>query len=223
VTARPERDAPEDVAGDYTRLAARYAEELADELDAKPLDRALLAALVEQTHGLGPIADLGCGPGHVSAHLAGLGAKVVGIDLSPGMIAIAQSREPTLEFRIGDLRELPVGDGECGGIVAFYSLIHLSPSDRAAAYREMHRVLAPAGRALIAFHIGDEVVHPGELWGIPIGLGFRFLQVDDVADGLTGAGLTIEARLERLPHEGTEHPSRRAYLIARRLPDTVAP
>jgi SAM-dependent methyltransferase len=211
------------VAGDYTRLAEHYAREFGDELVGKPLDRALLAALVEQTRTFGPVADLGCGPGHVSAHLAGLGAAVVGIDLSPGMVAIAKRRAPTLEFRIGDLRELPIGDGECGGIAALYCLIHLSRADRAEAYREMHRILTPGGRALIAFHIGDEVVHPGDLWGIPIGLGFRSLQVDDVADGLTGAGLTIEARVERLPYEGAEHPSRRGYLIAHRRPDTAAP
>ncbi len=53
----------------YDAVAGDYAEHLSGELAAKPLDRALLAAFAElvRTAGIGPVADLGCGPGHVTA------------------------------------------------------------------------------------------------------------------------------------------------------------
>ncbi|MCW2677362.1 MAG: bioC1 [Modestobacter sp.] len=68
----------------FDAVAADYAATSRDELAGRPLDRALLAAFAELAGGLGPIADLGCGPGHVTAHLSALGADAFGVDLSPG-------------------------------------------------------------------------------------------------------------------------------------------
>ena len=48
-----------------------------------------------------PIADLGCGPGHIAAWLAGQGVAPVGIDLSPAMIAVGRRDHPNAEFRRG--------------------------------------------------------------------------------------------------------------------------
>lgn len=69
----------------YDAIAAEYDRQLGDELDGKPLDRALLTGFVELV-GTGRIADVGCGPGHVTRFLADQRAEVVGLDLSPGMI-----------------------------------------------------------------------------------------------------------------------------------------
>ena len=102
-----------------------YAAGFRDELAGKPLDRALLACLAEQADDGAPIADLGCGPGHVAAWLAGRGVTAVGIDLSPAMIAAGRRDYPHVEFRVGDLLELPAADGEFGAAIAFYSIIHL--------------------------------------------------------------------------------------------------
>ncbi len=65
----------------YDAVAEEYATGFREELAHKPLDRALLACLIEQTEKGAPIADLGCGPGHVSAWLASHGVTAVGIDL----------------------------------------------------------------------------------------------------------------------------------------------
>ena len=73
----------------YDLVAERYAAEIAGELTHKPLDRGLLDAVAELAGG-GPVADVGCGPGHVAAYLAGRGARTVGLDLSPGMCAVAR-------------------------------------------------------------------------------------------------------------------------------------
>jgi hypothetical protein len=74
----------------YDAVAA-YAEWVSNDLTAKPLDRALLGVFAELGHGAGagPVADLGCGPGRLTAHLHSLGLSAFGrrpvaIDGCPG-------------------------------------------------------------------------------------------------------------------------------------------
>jgi len=55
----------------YDAVAADYAERLGDELAHKPFDRAWLLDLAARVAGRGLIGDVGCGPGHVTAVLAG--------------------------------------------------------------------------------------------------------------------------------------------------------
>jgi len=199
----------------YDAVAEKYAEGFRDELAYKPLDRALLTCLIEQTGQGAPIADLGCGPGHVSAWLASHGATAVGIDLSAGMIAVARRDHPGAEFRQGDFLALPAGDGEFGAAVALYSVIHLEPGELRRAFTEIHRVLRPAGLLLVAFHIGSEVRHVTNWLGHGVDVDFRFLEPGHVASAMEGAGLGVEARLERINYP-EEHDTRRGYLLARR-------
>jgi SAM-dependent methyltransferase len=180
------------------------------------LDRALLLAFAEQVGALGPICDLGCGPGHVAAFLASAGAAVEGIDLSSGMIAHARQRFPTLAFHQGDMRSLAIADATFGGIIAFYSIIHLAPSELIPTFQEWWRVLRPAGSVLVAFHSGDSVVHLDSWWDQPVDLDFRFLPTDAVATALQQAHFSIEATVRRAPYPGVEHPSERVYLLARK-------
>ncbi len=87
----------------YDRVAAEYAARIADELAGKPLDRALLACFAEQVDGMGTVVDMGCGPGHVAAYLQGLGVPMIGIDLSPEMVAVARQRSPHIAFEQGSM------------------------------------------------------------------------------------------------------------------------
>lgn len=199
----------------YDAVAEQYAASFRDELADKPLDRALLGCLIEQAAGDAPIADLGCGPGHVSAWLAGHGARAVGIDLSAAMIAVARREHPEAEFREGDLLELPAADGEFAAAVAFYSVIHLDPGELGRAFRQIRRVLRPGGLLLIAFHAGSEVRHLAEWWGHEVDVSFRFLEPPDIARALDDAGLRTEMQLERTSYP-QEIETRRAYLLARR-------
>jgi trans-aconitate methyltransferase len=109
----------------YDTVADTYATLFGGELAGKPLDRAVLAAFAETVSG--PVADLGCGPGHVTAHLHGLGCPAFGVDLSPEMVAVARRAYPTVSFSLGDMTQLDITSGSLGGIVAFYSIIHLPP------------------------------------------------------------------------------------------------
>ena len=130
----------------YDRLADEYAAHIYDELRHKPLDRELLDRLAARASGLGPICDLGCGPGQVARYLRDQGAPAFGIDLSEGMLAQARRLNPDLEFRQGDMLALSDLDASWGGAAVFYSLIHI-PRDRVpAALAELHRVLRPGPR-----------------------------------------------------------------------------
>src|SRR5690348_9519065 len=201
----------------YDRVAEEYAARIAGELAGKPLDRALLACFVEQVGGLGIVADIGCGPGHVAAYLHELGAQVVGVDLSPEMVAIAQQRSPAISFEQGSMLALAQPDASWGGIVALYSIIHLPPEERPRALAEFYRVLHPGGLLLLAFHVGDEQRHIDEWWGQEISLDTWFLEPGKIESLLRDAGFTIEMSLVRQPYAPhIEHQSQRAYIFARK-------
>ena len=201
----------------YDAVAPEYANAFRDELAHKPLDRALLGCLIDLTGTGEPIADLGCGPGHVTAWLAGHGATAVGIDLSAGMIAIGRREHPEAQFREGDFLKLPASDGEFGAVVAFYSIIHLEPGQLRPAFEEISRVLRPGGLLLVAFHIGAEVRHRAEWYGHQVDVDFRFLEPADVVAAMESSGLVVQARLERMSYP-QESDTRRAYLLATRQP-----
>jgi 2-polyprenyl-3-methyl-5-hydroxy-6-metoxy-1,4-benzoquinol methylase len=79
-----------DTQSSYDRIAAEYAEHYHNELARKPFDRVMLDWLAARAASLGPICDMGCGPGHIADYLRRRGAQVQGIDLSVEMVA--QSR-----------------------------------------------------------------------------------------------------------------------------------
>ncbi|MGC1214423.1 MAG: methyltransferase domain-containing protein [Micromonospora sp.] len=199
----------------YDTVAREYRDRLSAELAGKPLDRALLAALAEQAGPGAAVADLGCGPGHVTAWLAERGVRAVGVDLSPEMVAVARREHPEAEFREGDLLSLPAADGEFAAAVALYSVIHLRPVELGPAFAEMRRVLRPGAPLLVAVHLGTEVRHLDEWWGHQVDVDFHFFAAETLLNALTDAGFTVEAKLERVsyPHEVE---TRRLYVLARR-------
>jgi SAM-dependent methyltransferase len=203
----------------YDTVASAYADAFSDELARRPLDRALLAAFAEQVPAGLPVADVGCGPGHVTAHLAGLGVPALGVDLSPGMVAEASRRYPSIPFHSGDMLALDAPDGGWAGIVSFYALIHLTAPERELAVAELARVLCPGGLLLVAFHIdgpmaaAGETVHASSLLDQPVSLDFHFIDPDELSAACVRAGLSVQARLDRTPYPG-DVPTRRSYLLA---------
>lgn len=207
------------VRASYDTVAEPYAAQFAAELRHKPLDRALLDCFAELVgEPPGPVADLGCGPGQVARYLHDRGLPAYGVDLSPGMVAQARRLHPGMTFREGSLLGLDAADGECSGITAFYSIIHLPAEMRPRVFREFHRVLRPDGWLLLGFHIGAETLHTDDWWDHPVNLDFHLLDPALVATELEAAGFTVEARVERRPYE-PEHPTQRGYLLARRRAD----
>ncbi|MET0235643.1 MAG: class I SAM-dependent methyltransferase [Kibdelosporangium sp.] len=195
----------------YDTAAASYASYTRTLLDALPFDRAMLGAFAELVDG--PVADLGCGPGRITRYLADLGAKAFGIDLAPGMVAIAQRDHPDLEFTAGSMASLDLADGSLGGIVAWYSIIHTPPASLPEIFAEFRRVLAPGGHLLVAFKVGDEIRHLAQGYGHDLALDVYWLEPDHVAKLARDAGLSEVARLVRVAGEQEKGPQ--GYFLAR--------
>jgi ubiquinone/menaquinone biosynthesis C-methylase UbiE len=131
------------------------------------------------------------------------------------MVAVAQSLNPDLEFRVEDMRQLHASDASLAGVLLFYSIVHFDVTELPSVFREVRRVLMPGGLALVSFHIGEQVVHRDELFGSPVSLDFRCYTPEDVVKALRSANLSVIEQVHREPYDGAEYPSRRCYLIAR--------
>ena len=165
--------------------------------------------------GSGTVADIGCGPGRITAHLDSLGLAVFGIDLSPEMVAVARKDHPGLRFDEGSMEALVLADGTLGGIVAWYSIIHTPPARLPGVFAEFHRTLRGGGLLLLAFQAGDEPRHLDFADGHEIDLDAYRLPPERITELLLHAGLVVEAQLLREPDDRYEK-TRQAYLLARK-------
>lgn len=202
----------------YDAIAPAYTDRHPDGLGDRPLERALLTAFAEQVraHGTGPVADLGSGPGHVTARLDALGVPVFGVDVSPRMVTTAREAHPHLRFHVGTMTALDLPDETLGGITALYSIIHVPTDHLTAAFTEFRRVLVPGGHVLLSFQTrdGDELMHLTERFGQDISLHYYFRTPETVTAHLREAGLQVQALTVREPEE--DEKMARAFLMARK-------
>jgi SAM-dependent methyltransferase len=212
-----DRKTLDDVRAAYDAVAPAYAEQYLAELDAKPFDRALLVGFASLVRGQGRVADLGTGCGHVARLLKVHGVDAFGVDFSPRTVALARERhrDVDLEVREDDFLALRLPDGSLAGAAAVYAYVHLAPAELPGAFREVARVLRPGAPFLVGFHLGDETLHVEEWLGAKVALDWRFVPMATVAAALDGAGLAVEARVERAPYP-TEYPTPRGYVMARK-------
>ncbi|WP_158371124.1 class I SAM-dependent methyltransferase [Cellulosimicrobium cellulans] len=167
-----------------------------------PQDRALLdlAGELASAVGGGPVADLGCGPGHVTGHLHARGVPVVGVDVSPRMVEIARAAHPGVRFDVGDMTRIDLEDGSLSGALLWYSLIHVPDAAAPGVIARVARALRPGGVLLLGFQVGDEVRAPSHAYGgIPVVLRSQRRPVDRVAGWVRAAGLTVELQAVRDP------------------------
>jgi len=194
----------------YDKIAASYADETRDLLDRLLHVRAgvvLFADLVRAIGG-GPVADVGCGPGHTTALLRELGADAFGIDLSPAMIEIARREHPGARFEVGSMTDLDLADDSLAGVLVWWSLIHIPDEAVPGVLAQFHRILRPGGVLAAGFHVGDD----SRIGNQPTGAYGHRRQPSRVADWLREAGFTVEAQHLLNPDE----PKPGAILFARR-------
>lgn len=197
----------------YDRLAVGYATQFYAELDNLVLERALLGAFAESVASGTPVLDVGCGPGRTTAYLAEHGLSVTGLDLSPEMVRLARERHPDLTFEVGSMTDLPVADGTLGGLLAFYSLIHVPTAEVPQVLAEWRRALLPGAQVAIAFQVGDEVRQVREHDGHDVDLDFHRRHPDQLAQLLAEAGFSIWATTVQPPTEPGKTPH--ALVLAR--------
>lgn len=121
----------------YDRLSKEYAERYFHELDDKPFDRRLLNLLAKCVGRKELICDMGCGPGQIARYLHERGCRVLGMDLSRGMIQTAKKLNPDIDFQQGDMLKLEVDDNSWGQRVRINSYFFKT--------REIERFLIQSG------------------------------------------------------------------------------
>jgi SAM-dependent methyltransferase len=143
----------------YDKMAEEYHGLVRETWGENPFDLAMLEVFAGLVKAVDPpaVADIGCGPGHVTAHLRSLGLDALGIDLSPELLAIARREYPGVDYREGSMTALDLADASLGGILARWSIIHTPPEQLPEVFAEFHRVLAPGGVLMLGFfaHTND--------------------------------------------------------------------
>ena len=202
----------------YDAVASVYADHFVDELRAGlPFETWLLDRVAAHADG-GPVVEVGCGPGHVTAYLADAGADATGIDLSPGMVEEARRRFPDGSYEVGDLRRLmrPATSAGWSAVLGWYSLIHLAASELPDAVAALARPLAPGGWLVLALHAGSEVRHHAAWFDVPVDLDFVLHETEDVLGVVEAAGLEDVEWYRRGALEHRGETTDRLYVVARR-------
>jgi SAM-dependent methyltransferase len=93
------------------------------------------------------VVDIGCGGGALVRELTGLGARVVGVEISESQLATARARDPdgSARYLVGRAQDLPLGDREMDAAVFMRTLHHVPAPEQLAALGEAARVLRPGG------------------------------------------------------------------------------
>lgn len=204
-----------DTRSSYDVDAASYADVVRDILGGRqPHLSAALGLFAEQVlaTGGGPVADIGCGPGHVTAHLNGLGVDAFGIDLSPGMVELARSDHPGLRFEVGSMTDLDLPAASVAGLIAWWSLIHIPDDTVPVVLGHFHRVLRPGGPLQVGFHTRVRSRSEEEDFGDSSKVRTHRRRPELMADWLREAGFAVEAQWEF--NMDTDRPG--AVLFARR-------
>jgi uncharacterized protein YceH (UPF0502 family) len=201
----------------YDAVAGDYSARLFNELTGLPFEGWLLDRVAAHADG-GPVVEVGCGPGHVTAYLAEAGADATGIDLSPGMIEEARRRFPDGTYEVGDLRRLmrPTTAPGWSAVLAWYSLIHLAPSELPGAVESLARPLVPGGLLVLAMHAGTEVRHVDAWFDHDVDLDFVLHEPADVVRVVEAAGLVEVEWYRRGPYPRRGETTERLYVLARK-------
>lgn len=200
--SRPPADLT-DVRDSYDRVADTYAE-LVDstgmgDLVSTPWLLGAVDAFAAATVPLGPLLDVGCGPGTVTAHLAARGADVLGVDLSPGMVDRARTRHPQCRFEVASATELDLAPASWGGILGWWSLFNLPRDIVGEVVAGFAGALVPGGQLLVALHAGEgERVRTEAYGGVPVAWTTHLWRPEEFTEVVRAAGLRVVADL-RLP------------------------
>lgn len=192
----------EDVRSSYDRVADTYVAMGIGDLGPDPWLRAALVAFAEQVRDLGPVLDVGCGPGTVTAYLSGLGLDVSGVDLSPRMVDHARRLHPGHRFAVASATDLRLAPASLGGVLGWWSLFNLPRDTLPDVLGSFARALVPDGQVLIGTHVGDGDIARTEAYGdVPVSWTTHLWRPEQLMDLLVAAGLepVAELRLPTLP------------------------
>lgn len=202
----------------YDRVADTYVEMVATtalgDIRRQPCLRAAMDVFADAVAARGPVLDVGCGPGTVTAYLAGRGLDVSGVDLSPRMIENARRLHPTCRFAVASSTDLELAESSLGGVVAWWSLFNLPRDVLPPVVASLGRALVPGGQLIMGMHVGDEdLVRTEAYGGVPVRWTTYQWRPEQLVDLVEGAGLEPVAEV-RLAPSGQLGPL--VVLVARR-------
>ncbi|GAA5156230.1 class I SAM-dependent methyltransferase [Pseudonocardia eucalypti] len=204
----------DDVRASYDRVADNYVEMNLGDIRTHPWLQAAMDGFVASVRGLGPVLDVGCGPGSVTRYLAGHGLDVTGVDLSARMIEHARRLHPEQRFAVASATELELEHSSFGGILGWWSLFNLPRHVLPGVLESFARALVPGGHLIVATHMGDGDIERTEAYGaVPVSWTTHLWQPEQLSALLASAGLEPVAEL-RLPDGGAG--VRGLVLVARR-------
>ncbi|MEV8377122.1 class I SAM-dependent methyltransferase [Kribbella sp. NPDC056861] len=202
------------VRASYDRVADNYVEMDLTDVNKYPWLRTALDGFAAAVDGLGPVLDVGCGPGDVTAYLAERGLDVSGVDLSARMIEHARQRFPEQRFAVASATELELAESSYGGILGWWSLFNLPRDVLAQVLSSFARALVPGGHFIMATHMGDGDRERTEGYGgVPVTWTTHLWQPEALWELFAAAGLDPVAEL-RVPPSVAAAPS--LVLVAKR-------
>lgn len=205
------RDSYDRVADNYVRMVQTTG---IGDVRTHPWLKAAIDVFADAVADLGPVLDVGCGPGTVTGYLAERGVDVAGIDLSPRMIEHARRLYPGCRFTVGSATELDLADSSLGGVLGWWSLFNLPRDVLPAVLATFARALRPGGQLIVATHVGDDDVARTEGYGgVPVQWTTYQWRPEELAALVIRAGLDPVAEL-RLPPDGEIGPT--VVLVAAR-------
>lgn len=200
ITPPPDLDV---VRTSYDRVADRYVEMVAasslGDIRVQPWLRGMIDGFADEVRDLGPVLDVGCGPGTVTAYLRGRAVDATGVDLSPRMIDHARRLHPDCSFSVASATELELEPASFGGILGWWSLFNLPREVLGQVLRAFHDALVAGGQVIVATHVGDDDLQRTEAYGgVPVTWTTYQWQPEQLVDLLAAAGFRLVAEL-RLP------------------------
>ena len=198
------------VRASYDRVADNYVDLLTTtgmgDIRTQPWLQAAIDAFAGTIRGLGPVLDVGCGPGTVTAYLHERGIEVSGVDLSPRMIEHARRLHPECTFTVGSSTELDLVPASYGGILGWWSLFNLPREILPNVLSAFRDALVPGGHFMIATHVGDDDAARTEAYGgVPVTWTTYQWRPEQLTVLLEEAGLHVVAEL-RIPPDGVYGP-----------------
>lgn len=140
----------------YSARAAEYFEHFGSIVATHHQDRELVQSWAAGISGT--ILDVGSGPGQWSHFLHQLGHTCLGVEPAQDLRNLARQHYPAVTFLDGDAAHLPVETGSIGGILAWYSLIHIEPEHLKDVFDEFSRALQPQGTLLIGMFTASRLL-----------------------------------------------------------------
>lgn len=198
-----------DVRAAYAGRAEEYAGLLGTVASLAAPDLTFVGAWARSVTG--SVIDVGCGPGQWTDWLRSQGVEVEGIDPVPEFVRLAQQAYPRSNFRVAQAEATGLADGACGGVLAWYSLIHTDPAGIDEALAEFSRIVRPGGSLALGFFEGpelaafDHAITTAYAWPAKL-----------LAERLEAAGFAVERSESRTDPGSRRHGAMTAVALAPR-------